>query len=210
MRKLTFLACLIFAFSVPVQAQDVATIQRLADQFAEAYNKSGAEGVGAMYTDDAIVVPPEADIRTGRRDIQAFWTQQARQGENLEIVVLDVKPLGADTARALVRSELTMKGPQPQPLSGRNVVILQRIGADWKVSTHTWNYSRGSSQGRQELGRGSSDPRLGRERDRDDHRRLYSDRETWRADPDRRRSWDRQYPRNYDGSQRRSWDGWDD
>jgi len=102
MRKLTFLACLIFAFSVPVQAQDVATIQRLADQFAEAYNKSGAEGVGAMYTDDAIVVPPEADIRTGRRDIQAFWTQQARQGENLEIVVLDVKPLGADTARALV------------------------------------------------------------------------------------------------------------
>src|SRR5688572_13759914 len=76
MRKLTFLACLIFAFSVPVQAQDVATIQRLADQFAEAYNKKGAEGVGAMYTDDAIVVPPEADIRTGRRDIQAFWTQQ--------------------------------------------------------------------------------------------------------------------------------------
>ena len=212
MRKLACLAYLVVAFSAPSQAQDFATVQRLADQFAEAFNKNGAAGVGEMYADEAILVPPEADIRMGRRDIQAFWTQQARQGENLAIIVLDLKPLGTDAARALVRSEMTTKGPRPQQVTGRNVAVLQRVGTDWKLSTHTWNYDRGSSQRLQETRRGSlgdrSDPADDREGDRDDEQR-YSERDTGRADREGRRSWDRRRdeyrPRDYDRFERRSW-----
>ena len=46
-----------------------------------------------MYTDDA-TDPPEADVRTGRRDIQAFWTQQAKEAENLTVTLLDLKSIG--------------------------------------------------------------------------------------------------------------------
>ena len=83
----------------PAHAQDNATVQKLADQFAEAFNKNAASGVGEMYTEDAILVPPQADIRMGRRDIQAFWTQQAKRAEDLSITVLDVKPLGPGSTR---------------------------------------------------------------------------------------------------------------
>ena len=53
-----------------------------------------------------------------------------------EIPVLDVKPLGPEAARAVVRSELTPKGPQAPFLTGRNVVILQKVGPDWRLATH--------------------------------------------------------------------------
>ena len=92
MRKLALLTTVLVVLSAPAHAQDNATVQKLADQFAEAFNKNAASGVGEMYTEDAILVPPQADIRMGRRDIQAFWTQQAKRAEDLSITVLDVKP----------------------------------------------------------------------------------------------------------------------
>ena len=194
MRTLALLTTILVVLSAPGHAQDNATVQKLADQFAEAF-KNAASGMGEMYTEDAILVPPQADIRMGRRDIQAFWTQQAKRTEALSITVLDVKPLGPEAARAVVRSELTTKGPQPQPLTGRNVVVLQKVGPDWKLATHIWNYSQDSAA--QESRRG--DDREGR-RELDRERGLYPDRG---RDPYRGRDY---------GQDRRDWDrdGWRD
>ena len=100
MRTLALLTTILIALSAPVQAQDNATVQKLADQFAETITRNAGTGVGDLYTEDAILVPPHADIRMGRRDIQAFWTQQAKRIEALSITVLDVKPFGPEAARA--------------------------------------------------------------------------------------------------------------
>jgi uncharacterized protein (TIGR02246 family) len=153
MRKLLFVTLMALVFSAPGYAQDNATVQRLADQFAEAFNKNSAAGVGDMYTDEAILIPPEADIRMGRRDIQAFWTQQAKEAENLTVTLLDLKSIGSDAARAVLRSEATTKGPRAQHVTARNVIVLQKVGADWKVSTHTWNYGRPLRRFRDDEGR---------------------------------------------------------
>jgi uncharacterized protein (TIGR02246 family) len=190
MRKLALLATILVVLSAPAQAQDNATVQKLADQFAEMITKNAGTGVGDLYTEDAILVPPQADIRMGRRDIQAFWTQQAKRTEALNITVLDVKPLGPEAARAIVRSELTTKSPLPQFLTSRNVVVLQKFGPDWKLTTHIWNYSQDPAA--QDSRRG--DDREGR-REPDRERGIYPDRG---RDPYRgrehgeyRREWDR-------------------
>src|SRR3954464_13626580 len=94
MRTLALLTTVLIALSAPVQAQDNATVQKLADQFAETITRYSRTGVGDLYTEDAILVPPHADIRMGRRDIQAFWTQQAKRIEALSLAVLEGKPLG--------------------------------------------------------------------------------------------------------------------
>ncbi len=165
MRRRALLAAILLAFAAPAAAQDAATVQKLADQFAEAFNKNGAAGIGDMYAEDAVLVPPQADIRMGRKDIQAFWTQQAKEAEGLTISVLDVKPLGPDAARAVVRGESTRKGQPPQHISGRNVVVLQKVGQDWKVTTHIWNYGFAPSQAA--LDRRSDDRESRRDIDRD-------------------------------------------
>jgi hypothetical protein len=85
--RLGLVTTILIALSGPAFAQDNATVQKLADQFAEAFNKDAAAGVGEMYAEDALLVPPQADIRMGRKDIQAFWTQQAKQAEALSVAV---------------------------------------------------------------------------------------------------------------------------
>ncbi len=188
MLRRALLTTVLVAWSVSVQAQDNATVQKLADQFAEAFNKNAAAGIGDMYTEDAVLVPPQADIRMGRKDIQAFWTQQAKQAEGLTIAVLDVKPLGPDAARAIVRGESTRKGQPPQYMTGRNVVVLQKVGQDWKVTTHIWNNSTDPSQAVQDSRGG-----YGRESRRD-------------SDRDRLREDDRGYSdRSRDGYRGRGW-----
>ena len=191
MRTLALLTTILIALSAPAPAQDNATVQKLADQFAETITRNAGTGVGDLYTEDAILVPPHADIRMGRRDIQAFWTQQAKRIEALSITVLDVKPLGPEAARAVVRSELTTKGPQPQFLTGRNVVVLQKVGPDWKLATHIWNYSQDpavqeSRRGDDREGRGEPDRERGLspDRGRDPYRgRDYGqDRRDWDRD----------------------------
>jgi uncharacterized protein (TIGR02246 family) len=168
MRRVAVLTAIVVMLSGPAFAQDNATVQRLADQFAEAFNNNAATGIGELYSEEAILVPPGADIRMGRKDIQAFWVQQAKLAEALSIAVLDVKSLGPDVARGVVRGEMVTKGVRPQHLAGRNVVILQKVGADWKLAAHIWNYGAdwgtdlrdSSERGR----RGDLDRDRGRER----------------------------------------------
>src|SRR4051812_3206232 len=166
MRRLALVSTIIIAFITPGHAQDNATVEKLADQFAEAFNNNPARGLGEFYAEDALLVPPQADMRMGRKDIQAFWTQQAREAEALSIVVLDVKPLGPDAARAVVRGEMTTRGVKPRHLVGRNVVILQKVGAEWKLTTHIWNFDAHTRPAAMDLP-DSSDRDSWREPDRD-------------------------------------------
>jgi uncharacterized protein (TIGR02246 family) len=178
MRRLALMTTILVPLISPAVAQDSATVQRLADQFADAFNKNAASGIGDFYTDDAVLIPPGTDMRTGRRDIQAYWAQQAKQAEGLTVTVLDVKPLGPDAARAVVRAEMTPKGDKPGYVSGRNVAVLQKVGADWKLATHIWNFSADSLpaalSARQHSGvesRGTVERDSSRERDDDVSRR---------------------------------------
>jgi len=71
MRIYAMLAAILLA--VPALAQDKATIQSLSDQFAKAFNTGDAAAVAALYTEDAIILPPGGEMMKGRSAIQAFW-----------------------------------------------------------------------------------------------------------------------------------------
>ena len=58
---------------------------------------------------------------------------------DLKLTAIDVKPLGSDAAREVGTFALKTKGSQPQDLSGKYVVIWQKVGTDWKLATDIWN-----------------------------------------------------------------------
>ena len=70
MRRLALAGAFCLA-AVPVYAQDKATIEKLNDAFAQAFNKGDMAGVAGMYTQDAYLMPPQADLVRGRDDIQS-------------------------------------------------------------------------------------------------------------------------------------------
>jgi hypothetical protein len=42
-------------------------------KFANAFPQGDAEAIGRLYTSDAKVIPPDAEIASGREAIAAFW-----------------------------------------------------------------------------------------------------------------------------------------
>jgi uncharacterized protein (TIGR02246 family) len=143
MRNLTWLigaGFLVFLhFIQPVAAQDKALIQKLDDEFVAAFNKGDYAAVAAMYAEDATLMPPGAPMMKGHQAIQAFWSKAGEGVTDAKIVAVDVTPLGDKAAREIGTFSLKTKGATPMELTGKFVVIWQKVGNDWKLSTDIWN-----------------------------------------------------------------------
>jgi uncharacterized protein (TIGR02246 family) len=133
--------CLILG-AAPAFAQDKATIVKLNDAWAAAFNKGDASAVAAMYTEDAFVLPPGAETVKGRAAIEAFWRQAAQQMGAAKFTTVDVLPLGPSAAREIGTVSLKSKSQPVQEISGKYVVVWRKVGGKWKLATDIWNTSK--------------------------------------------------------------------
>ena len=125
--------------AAPALAQDRATIEKLNDIWSAAFNKGDAAAVAALYTEDAYVLPPGAEMVKGRAAIEAFWRQAAQQMSDAKLTTVDVLPLGRSAAREIGTVTLKTKSQPPQEIIGKYVVVWRKIGRDWKLATDIWN-----------------------------------------------------------------------
>jgi ketosteroid isomerase-like protein len=75
----------------------------------------------------------------GREAIIAMWKSTAEQVGDPKLTTVDVKPLGTSAAREIGTFSLKTKGQAPQEVSGKYVVVWEKIGTDWKLATDIWN-----------------------------------------------------------------------
>jgi uncharacterized protein (TIGR02246 family) len=138
MRRATLAAVSVLLIA-PAAAQDKATIEKLNDAFEAAFNKGDFAAIGNMYAEDAYLLPPGNEMVKGRSNVQAFWTKAGEAVGGLKLTTVDVKPLGNDAAREVGTFLLMTKGQPPQQVSGKYVVVWQKIGSEWKLATDIWN-----------------------------------------------------------------------
>ena len=50
-----------------------ADIEMANARFVEAFKRGDAASIGAMYTEDATVLPPNSEMISGRKSIEEFW-----------------------------------------------------------------------------------------------------------------------------------------
>jgi uncharacterized protein (TIGR02246 family) len=123
-------------------AQDKATIQKLNDAWTAAFNKGDAAAVAAMYTEDAYVLPPGAEMVRGRAAIEAFWRQAAHQLGDAKLTTIDVLPLGLQAAREIGTVSLKTKTQPPQEIIAKYAVVWRKLGDKWKLATDIWNSNK--------------------------------------------------------------------
>jgi len=128
--------------AAPALAQSAATIQKLNDKWAGAFNKGDAAAVAAMYAPDAYVLPPGHDMVKGRSAIEAFWKQAAQEVGNAKLVTIDVLPLGPRAAREIGTVTLETKARTPQQVTGKYAVVWHEIGGHWLLATDIWNMNK--------------------------------------------------------------------
>jgi uncharacterized protein (TIGR02246 family) len=142
MSRVMLVAAGLLLIAAPAMGQSKAVVQRLDDQWAAAFNKGDAAALTAMYTDDAYVLPPGADLVQGKGAIQNLWSQTVQQLGDAKLTTLDVQPLGRSAAREVGTFTAKKKGQTPEQVDGKYVVVWRKVNGQWLLATDIWNMNK--------------------------------------------------------------------
>jgi uncharacterized protein (TIGR02246 family) len=140
-RRAVLAACLVLA-AAPAMAQSKAAIQKLSDKWADAFNRGDAKAVAAMYTADAYVLPPGAEMVKGRKAIEALWHGEMKEIGDVKCTTINVKPLGPKAAREIGSCSFKTKAQPPQSATIKYAVVWEKSGRSWKLLQDIWNASK--------------------------------------------------------------------
>ena len=138
MRRIALVIVLAGMLGLPAFAQQ-ADIEAVNAKWIGLFNKGDFAGVASLYTEDATAFPPGSPMAKGRAAIEAMWKKMAEQVSDPKITTLDVKSLGPSAAREIGTFSLKTKGASPRELSGKYLVVWEKIGSDWKLAADIWN-----------------------------------------------------------------------
>lgn len=142
--KMCFFAAFIALGAITVQAVQGdgtrAGIEATNKQFSAAVAKGDAGAIADLYTMDAMVLAPNADIAKGREAIKAQFQGLIDAGiRSLTLTTIEVESLG-QTATEVALYEL--KAPDGTVIDkGKSVVIWKKVKGAWKLHRDIFNSS---------------------------------------------------------------------
>jgi len=138
MRRIAMVVALLAGLIAPASAQK-AEIKAVNAKWTEFFNKGDFAGIASLYTENAVVFPPGSAMVKGRTAIAAMWKGMSEQVSDPKVTTLDVKRLGPSAVREIGTFSLKTKGPTPQEVTGKYVVVWEKVGRKWKLSADNWN-----------------------------------------------------------------------
>ena len=138
MRKNVLVIAFLLVLVVPAAAQK-AQIEAVNAKWTELFNKGDFAGIAELYTADAVAFPPGSPMVRGKAAIGAMWKAMSEQAGNPRVTTLEVKRLGPATAREIGTFSLTTKGSSPKEISGKYLVLWERVRGQWKLAADIWN-----------------------------------------------------------------------
>jgi uncharacterized protein (TIGR02246 family) len=116
-----------------------AEIEAVNAKWVDFFNKGDFAGVASLYTDDATAFPPGSGMVKGRAGIEAMWKGMAEKVSDPKVTTLDVKTLGPSSAYEIGIFSLKTKDATPKEVTGKFVVVWEKVGSDWKLAADIWN-----------------------------------------------------------------------
>jgi uncharacterized protein (TIGR02246 family) len=138
MRIIALVIAFVAGLITPGFAQQ-AEIEAVNAKWIDFFNKGDFAGIGTLYTEDAIALPPGSPMAKGRPAIEVMWKSMAEQMGDPKVTTIDVKALGPSAAREIGTFSLKAKGSIPREVTGKYVVVWEKVGSDWKLATDIWN-----------------------------------------------------------------------
>ncbi len=124
-------------------AIDVAAINSLRDEFIALHNASDAAGLTGLYTNDAVLMPPNQEPVIGDQAIES-WFQTTFDQFSIEFTLASdelevVGDLAFDGGTYMIA--LTPKADgEPMEERGKYIVILRKqVDGSWKLVRDIWN-----------------------------------------------------------------------
>jgi ketosteroid isomerase-like protein len=110
------------------------------DQFEVLFNNANADELTALYTNDAIIMPPGFDLIVGSDEIIEFWRVFSGPGLAVDFDVIDIEVRGND-ATVISYYTFTSDGSTIPPFTeiGKVLVQWKRDKGQWKLRRDIWN-----------------------------------------------------------------------
>jgi ketosteroid isomerase-like protein len=125
------------------RAADEATIRNLDAQWSKAAGAHDLDGIVSYYSDDAVLLPPNAPLAASKQSIRASWAPLAEPGVSISWQVSKVEVArSGDMAYSTGTYALAMKDPQGKPITdtGKFMEVWKRQpDSGWKAVADTYN-----------------------------------------------------------------------
>jgi uncharacterized protein (TIGR02246 family) len=138
MHRTVLMIAFLIGVVAPANAQRTQ-IDAVNVKWVDLFNRADFAGVASLYTTDATAFPPGSGMVKGRAAIAAMWKNMAEQVSDPKFTTLEVKRLGPSAAREIGTFSLKTKGPTPQEVTGKYVVVWERVGRNWQLAADIWN-----------------------------------------------------------------------
>ena len=112
-------------------------ISKTNESFMSAVSNGDAAGVAAQYTDDAQLMAPNADLVTGKQEIQ-----NAMQGfvdAGINGIILESTEIEGIGNMAFEVGKYTLSVDENIIDNGKYIVIWKKVGEDWKLHRDIFN-----------------------------------------------------------------------
>lgn len=120
-------------------------IRAVADQYVKATLAGDAKAIAALYTEDAVEMPPNQPMVKGRAAIQQHYEKLFAAGKisRFTLAHLETRSTG-DTGYDVGTYDqgITPSGASEVADTGKFVVVLKRTGGAWRVAYAIYNSDR--------------------------------------------------------------------
>jgi uncharacterized protein (TIGR02246 family) len=115
-------------------------VQRLADRWTEAYNTHDRAALGALYTEDALVMANGSPTTAGRSNIETFWARDFEDRNPLTLLKVTHSVSGSDMMLVHGDYQVVNRDNGSQMAAGRfsHIWTKSRDGS-WKLDRDLWS-----------------------------------------------------------------------
>jgi uncharacterized protein (TIGR02246 family) len=125
------------------EAQPVAAIKAVLKSYEQALNASDVQGVVQLYTDDAVLLPPNAPSAVGIDAVRATYTGIFQAIDlDLTFQIAEVKVVSPDWAflRSSSNGTVTILANGAQiPSSNHELFVLHKTQGRWKLARYSFS-----------------------------------------------------------------------
>ncbi|MBF0888822.1 MULTISPECIES: YybH family protein [Gluconobacter] len=127
------------AMAASTQSPDVAAVKAVTEQFAADLAKGDLQAISRLYTDDARLLPPNADPISGRAAILAYFEKTLRPDLVGGATFDHYEIYGGENA-ATSLSQIRMLDTKGQVIErGKQTIVLLKQDGKWKIHRDMWS-----------------------------------------------------------------------